>query len=168
MSIEMKRLCDMLDDEIERQQNVGSVCTAQHEALCARDIEAIDARNNALELLARDSESEAEARQGAVLRLSQDLGLTPERTRLRDLAAHAPEPWKSRLSERRTALQSVVLSNQRLVQRNELIARKSRKIASAWRETLFGQLSETGPAYRGDGHTPPTVQGAPAMIDQRG
>lgn len=168
MSNEMKILCDLLDDEIERQQNVGSVCVAHHEALCARDIDAIDARNAALELLARDSALEAGARQAVVAKISNGFGLAPERTRLRDLAAHAPEPWKTRLTERRVALRDVVESNQRLVRRNEMIVKKSRTIADAWRETLFEHIGESGPAYRDDGHTPPSVQGGPAMIDQRG
>jgi len=164
----MKILCDMLDDEIERQQNVGSVCVAHHEALCARDIDAIDARNTALELLARDSGLQESARQAAVAKISEVLGLTPERSRLRDLADHAPEPWKTRLSERRVALHDVVVSNQRLVRRNKLIATKSKMIADSWRETLFEHFGESGPAYCGDGHTPPSVQRGPAMIDQRG
>lgn len=168
MSNEMKNLCEMLDDEIERQQNVESVCVAQHEALCARDVDAIEARNSALALLARDSDSDAGAREETVAKLSTTLGLTPDRTRLRDLVAHAPEPWKTRLSERRIALNNVVQSNQRLVRRNQLIATKSKKIADSWRETLFANLGEAGPAYRDDGNTPPSIQGGPAMIDQRG
>ena len=168
MSNEMKNLCDMLDDEIERQHNVGAVCLAHHEALCARDVEAIDARNSALECLARDADVEAGVRDAAVAKLAAALGLAPDRTRLRDLAAHAPEPWKSRLRKRRTALRKVVQSNQLLVRRNQLIANKSKKIADTWRETLFRNLGESGPAYRGDGNTRPYIQGGPAMIDQRG
>jgi flagellar biosynthesis/type III secretory pathway chaperone len=164
----MKELCDMLDDEIERQQNVGSVCIAQHDALCARDVELIDARNTALELLARDAELEANERQATVFRIAKALGLAPERTRLRDLAAHAPEPWKARLSDRRVALREVVQSNQRMVRRNQLIASKSRAIADDWRKALFEHLGESGPAYRGDGHTSISNQDGPAVIDQRG
>lgn len=168
MSHEIEKLCDMLDDEIERQQNVSAVCEAQHKALCARDVEAIDARNNALELLALESGLEESERSALVAAISRRLDLVPERTRLSDLVSHAPDPWKSRLGERRSILCDLVLSNQRLVRRNQLIATKSKSIAEEWRDTLFGHLGEAGPAYCGQGHTSKRVQGGPAMIDQRG
>jgi len=87
---------------------------------------------------------------------------------LRDLADHAPEPWKSRLYERREILRNILQSNQRLIRRNELIASKSKALAESWRETLFSHFAPHGPAYCGNGHSQGAIQGAPAMIDQRG
>ena len=168
MSHEIQKLCDMLDDEIERQHNVNAVCEAQHKALCARDVEAIDARNNALELLARESGLDEAERNELVEAISRRLDLAPERARLSDLVSHAPDPWKERLGERRTTLCDLVRSNQRLVRRNQLIASKSKSIAEAWRDTLFSHLGEAGPAYCGHGHSSKRIQGGPAMIDQRG
>jgi hypothetical protein len=168
VSTDFEKLCDLLDDEIERQQNVNAVCLAHHEALCARDAVAIDARNEALELLARESDEEAVARDAIVARISRRLGVAAETPRLRELADRSPEPWKSKLIERRETLREVAQSNQRLVRRNELIARRSKNLAESWQAALFQRLGEIGPGYRGDGHVPQQSFRAAAMIDQRG
>jgi hypothetical protein len=168
VSTDLQILCDQLDDEIERQQNVGAVCSALHEALCARDADAIDARNHALELLAREAGAEADVRDGTIARIAKALGIDGGVSRLRDLADRAPEPWKSQLYERREILRNILQSNQRMIRRNELIASKSKALAESWRETLFGHFAPHGPAYCGNGQSQGAIQGAPAMIDQRG
>jgi flagellar biosynthesis/type III secretory pathway chaperone len=165
---ELKRLCDVLDAEIERQQTVQAVCEAQHDALCARDVAAIGARNEALDLLAHESEATAPERDHALAAALTMFDLKPGRDRLRHLAQHVPAPWGTRLEERRDALRSVVEMNQRLVRRNAIIAEKSKSIAESWRETLFNELTPSGPAYSGNGGARTGSRGAPAMIDQRG
>jgi hypothetical protein len=165
---ELERLCDVLDAEIERQQTVQAVCAAHHDALCARDVAAIGARNEALDLLAHESETTAPDRDRALAAALTTFGLKPGRDRLRHLAKHVPAPWDARLEERRDALRSVVELNQRLVRRNAIIAEKSKSIAEAWRETLFNQLTPNGSAYSGNGGARTGSRGTPAMIDQRG
>ena len=55
MEDQLLRLCSLLDDEIERQDNLLAIGRAQKDALLAQDLASMQARTAAMEAVARES-----------------------------------------------------------------------------------------------------------------
>lgn len=160
------KLCGGLEDEIERQETVLAVCRAQIDAIGARDVNALEARTAALDILVRDAAHAQAARTSAVARIAVQLALPPERRTLAALIAAAPETWGARLRDIQARLHRCMAETRRAVRLNARTIRRSLD----FNQRLLACIAtgpNTQPAY-GERGMAPGIAGAPAVIDQRG
>lgn len=161
-------LCTILEDELERQETVLAVCRAQQAALANRDIEYLEAKTAALELLIEEAADAERDRQRVLGLLFNELGLPEEGRTLSALSAVAPAPYSTQLTELQARLQDVLAASQGLVAENDHLFRASARTVDRCLDTVQalrggGQASAYGERGRG-AHS--RVQ--PALLDQKG
>jgi hypothetical protein len=93
----LQRLCEQLEEEIERQENVQAVCRAQQEAVLTRDLAVMEARTEALGILLRESVQAQQERLELVHALAEHYAIGDTRRALSGLIGAVSDPWKSRL-----------------------------------------------------------------------
>ncbi len=164
-----EQVCEVIQDELERQQNVLAVCKAQRAALSANDIEAVEARTAALESLIRDAVG-AEAQRHAVLRSAVDYcELPPERQTMTHLVEELPQPWSSRLSHLQKQLKSTIQETQQVNRANARTIHRSRQMTDRCFAALRGSENDPPGAYDENGAEPLAQrQETPALLDHRG
>ena len=161
-------LCEVLDEELERQENVLVVCQAQSEAVAAHDIEYLTSVTEALCVLVRDAK-EAERRRLEVLRhVVEEYDLPKERQTLSALIAAVPDPWRRRLREFQTALRATVNETRDLLRRNWPSIRRSLRTVSDCLSALEPAESRLHQPYDVRGDAPLGSRREPAFVDQRG
>lgn len=169
MEMLMNSLCDLLDDEVERQENVLAVCNAQREAVFARDLDALAARTSALEALIRES-IQAQTKRIETLRPIVDhFGLEPERQTMTHLIEVSPEPWKSRLQDLQHRLRKTVERIRVAVRVNAKATRRSKKVTDDLIRVLRQEHQHHQSGYSDSGAEETTQAGSrPVLMDQRG
>lgn len=161
-----EKLCGGLEDEIERQETVLAVCRAQIDAIGARDLNALEARTAALDILVREAAHAQAVRAGVIAKVAVQLDMPPDRRTLAALVGAAPRPWGSRLRHIQARLRNTMEETRRVVRLNARTIRRSldfnqRLLACiALGPQHHAAYGERGPAT--------AVTGDPAMIDQRG
>lgn len=162
----LEKLCGGLEDEIERQETVLAVCRAQIEAIGAQDLNALDARTAALDILVRDAAHAQAARVGVIAKVAVQLDLPPNRRTLGALLEVAPAPWDARLRDIQKRLDRAMGETRRVVRLNARTIRRSLD----FNQRLLACMA-TGPnlqpAY-GERGTAPGIASEPAVIDRRG
>jgi len=162
-----QELCDALAEEVDRQETVFAVCQAQQQALILHDPARVQSTSESLETLTKEAR-EAEHRRNAVTaRIVQAYGLAVDKPVLSELAAAAPEPWKSRIYFYQHRLLTVLKDVRALLRDNELRAKRSAQVVRRY-------LSLIQPAGISDGRY--DRRGAvtvfrglmPALLDARG
>lgn len=161
-----EKLCGELDDEIERQETVLAVCRAQIAAIGTRDLNALEARTAALDILVREAAHAQATRAGVIAKVAVQLDLPPDKRTLGALAIAVPAPWNARLRDIQKRLHHATGETRRVVRLNARTIRRSLD----FNQRLLACMA-TGPnrqpAY-GDRGTAPGIASEPAMIDQRG
>ncbi|GMU92051.1 MAG: hypothetical protein AMXMBFR4_11090 [Candidatus Hydrogenedentota bacterium] len=168
MNEELQRLCEQLEDEIERQENVQAVCRAQQEAVLSRDLPLMEARTEALGILLRECAQSQQERFSLVRALSSHYEIAASRCALSDLIDAAPDPWKSRLRGLQVRLRAVVAETRRAVRSNARAIRHSLGVTERLLDLMTLSAADQARSYdeRGDG---PARRGQlPALIDQKG
>ncbi len=161
-------LCDLLDDEVERQENVLTVCNAQREAVIARDLDAIAARTGALEVLIRDS-IQAQTERHKILRpIVEHFGLEPEQQTMTHLIEVTPEPWKTRLADLQTRMRSTVEKTRLAVRANAKVARRSKRMTDDLIRALRHEHRHQQNGYCEHGTEEAAGTGTPVLMDRRG
>jgi hypothetical protein len=158
---------DALDAELERQENVLAVCRAQQSALLAQDSELVEAKNEALQLIIRETVEAEAARNDSVRALVETLGLPVDHQTMTGLIGVAPEPWATRLREVQVRLQSTLVETRRAVRNNARIARRSLRVVNQCLDTVY-QVQSTVDGYDGKGETAAELRETPSLIDQKG
>ncbi|NUM53748.1 MAG: flagellar protein FlgN [Candidatus Hydrogenedentes bacterium] len=161
-----EKLCGGLEDEIERQETVLAVCRAQIDAIGARDLNALEARTAALDILVREAAHAQASRAGVIAKVAVQLGLPPDRRTLYALANAAPGPWNARLQHIQCRLRKTVNETRRVVRLNARTIRRSLD----FNQRLLACIAiapSLQPAY-GERGAATAVTGEPALIDQRG
>lgn len=162
-----QNVIDALDAELERQENVLAVCRAQQAALLTQDTEYVEAKNEALQLIIRETAEAEAARHEAVGSLVEALGLPIERQTMTGLIGASPEPWTTRLREMQVRLQTTLVETRRVVRNNARIARRSLRVVNQCLDTVH-QVQSTVDGYDGKGETAADRREAPSLIDQKG
>lgn len=168
MSNLLDTLCNALDEELERQENVLALCTAQQTALIERNVAYLREVARSLDNLIREAR-EAEKQRGTVVaQVARNYHIPAAQPTLSDLVAAAPEPWKSRLGYFQRRLREVLSETRRVVRDNDLRARRSLHIvqdciAATWPR---GPLDQS--RYNSRGTTRMASRCEPALIDARG
>lgn len=164
----MDTLCDLLDDEVERQENVLAVCNAQRDAVFARDLDALSARTSALEILIRESIQAQSKRIETLKPIVDHFGLQPEHQTMTNLIDVSPEPWKSRLQELQQRLRETVERIRVAVRANAKVTRQSKRVTDDLIRALRQEHQHHQQGYSDRGTAPAGQGGNPVLMDQRG
>lgn len=166
MSELFEQLCGLLDDEVERQENVLAVCKAQSEAVRTRDIEYLEAKTAALVALIQEVAKAAGERANVIRAIINENGLKSARLTLSDVVGAAPEPLRGRLADAHRRLRAVLNETRPVVLANASSLRKALQTMSDSLSILEPAAVE-GAGYDATGMGPAGV-GPASMIDQRG
>lgn len=168
MEQSLDQLCMLLDEEVERQENVLAVVRGQGDAARTRNLEALEARTEALSALMAEG-IQAEVRRLAVVTdLVAAYALPVEEQTLTCLIGVSPEPWKHRLAEAQQRLRETVRETQRLVLSNGNVIRRGLSNLNGALETFGQHLGAGRPAYDARGLERAGVTTRPAVLDHRG
>ena len=160
-------LCELLAQELERQETILALCHAQGDAARTHDIELLQARTAALTPLIQEAAQAENTRNRLLKDLAETLGLASARPSLSPLAAVAPEPWASRIRFYQTHLANVLKETRALVRVNAAILRSSLKVVAQAMKAIEQCEGPKSAGYDAGGFEPRPVR-QPAMIDQRG
>ena len=158
-------LCDLLEDEIERQQNALEIRLTMAQAIRTRDVAALDAMTRALTLIVRES-AEAEKTR---LKLAAPL-VDKDAPVLSDIMAVASFPWKLRLYEYQQRLEQLFNEIMIVSKENEaLLARAIGIVSDALSSLAHCQGGLFPGNYTADGRN--GAQGSvanPVIMDNKG
>ena len=168
MTSTLSALCDFFDDELERQENVLAVCIAQGQAARAHDLDALEAKTAALNLLLSEFVEAERERLRLVQQIVEEYELPERRQTLSDVIALAPEPWKSRMQDFQERMQKTLRETRSEVLSNDRIMRGSLTIVDEALASLVSCVPESLGNYDARGAEAQQHRLDPAMIDQRG
>lgn len=160
-------LCFVLDDELERQENVLSVCRAQGEAARSHDIEYLEAKTLALVTLMREAVQAEKMRDDVIRRIAQETGQPETLKSLSDLILLSPDPWKARLEYLQSRLKTVLAETRAIVASNSTVLRSGLTVLTQSIRALE-QCVERPVGYDASGFESASSQTPPRMVDQRG
>lgn len=162
-----EQLCNLLDDEIERQENVLAVCKAQSQAVQTRDLEYLEAKTAALLALVQEVALAAGDRAKVLQAIMKEYELTSACPSLSDVVAAAPEPWRKRLADSHRRLRAVLNETRPIVLANASSLRSALR-AMGDSLSILESAPEQGAGYDATGMGPAVGAGRASMIDQRG
>ncbi len=167
MSSLFERLCDMLDDEVERQENVLAVCRAQSEAVKTNDLEYLEAKTASLVVLIQEAAQAARERSALTDLIAAEHGLSRNGLLFSDIVAVAPEGLRDRLADSHRRLRGVLKETRSVALSN---ASSMRHALRAIRASLAVLRPEDKPplAYDAKGMQPPAKPGLVNTMDQQG
>lgn len=162
---DLAALCDLLEDELERQHNVLETVKAQGLAARAQNLAELDKRTAALSLLMHESLRSEQERLRLLRPVVECFGLTGTEQTLSNLVAAAPEPWKTRLGEFQQALKRTVAASREQIHRNATVMRTTLKRVDTAMDSVFPD--QNGPRYTSGG-TDVRNERAATMLDAMG
>ncbi|MBI2433655.1 MAG: flagellar export chaperone FlgN [Candidatus Hydrogenedentes bacterium] len=167
MSVEaLQALCKVLEDELERQENVLAVCLAQGEAARAHNVAALETKTAALTLLIEQAAKAERERLRLVHEIVDALKLPVEQQSLSGLIAHVEEPWRLRLSEVQHRLRTVMGQTRAAIKAHNITIRRSLRIANQTIQTLVCGSNPALSPYGGGGEAAPCAPAA--LLNQIG
>ena len=167
MSSLFERLCEMLDDEVERQENVLAVCQAQSEAVKTNGLEYLEAKTASLVVLIQEAAQASRERSGVMESIAAEHGLNRVGLIFSDVVAAAPEPLRGRLAESHRRLRAVLKQTRPVAISN---ASSLRQALRGMRASLavLGPEAPSGSAYDATGMHESAKPGLVNTMDQRG
>ena len=165
---QFEALCAVFDDDLERQENMLSLCRAQGRAAIEHDIELLEARTEAMTALVHEATESERLRVALATVLVQALRLPEAQQTLSGLIAVAPEPYRNRLADFQARIQVVLMDTREVVRANHLILRRSSRIVSDALEALVDCTPPPRGQYDARGDAPQGHSQQPALLDQRG
>ncbi len=158
-------LCDLLEDEIERQQNALEIRLTMTQAIRTRDMAALDAMTRALTLIVRESAEAEKARLKLVAPLMEK-----NAPLLSDIMAVAPFPWKLRLYEYQQRLEQLFNETMIVSKENEVLLARAIGIVSDALSSLSTCQEGLFPGnYTADGRNGAQGSAAnPVIMDNKG
>ena len=168
MSQALDTLCQVFDDQLERQECMLAVCTAQGDAARVHDIAELDARSEAMQTLIQETVDGEQQRLTLIAQVVAELELQIEDQTLTGLIAAVADPWKGRMAEFQLRIRTVLLRTQMVVRENHRMMQRSLRVV----DRAMGALLENGPAmrpnYAANGTEHARDHFPASMIDQRG
>lgn len=168
MDASFRKLIDLLDAEIERQEMLLAVCRAQQQALIEGDREYLEMKTAGVATLAQEARADETARKQLVREIAAALGIDSPEPTLAELALIAPVPVNRNLLERRDQLRRVVRETSTVNQENNRLLRRSLGIVGTCLRTLDWVVSAHAGSYDANGAAPPAAFTRPALLDQKG
>ena len=167
MSSLFERLCEMMDDEVERQENVLAVCQAQSEAMKSNDLEFLEAKTASLVALIQEAAHATRERAVAIEAIAAEQGLNRERLFFSNVAAAAPELLRGRLTDSHRRLRTVLKETRPVALSNASSLRHALRAMKASLAVL-GPEAPSGSAYDATGMHQPAKPGLVNVLNQRG
>jgi len=161
-------LCESLEAELERQENLLAVCRALSGVVCTHDIVGLEAKTAAIEVLIRDAIRAEPERRRLLKELVELLGLPLERQTLTDLIKTVAEPWASRMSDFQRRIRDVMTQNASVVHQNGSLIRRSLRVIMGALNAIQVTAGNGAEQYDLCGMTPSSTDRPPALIDQKG
>lgn len=94
---EIESLCELLEEQAERQETLVSVCVAQLRAGFEGNIKYFNEKTSAMDYLVKETARAEFVRQELVEKICRNLGINLTDKRIRDIAEQVGEPWRSRI-----------------------------------------------------------------------
>ena len=163
----LEALCYLLEDELERQENVLAICRAQGQAARTHDVECLEARTAALLPLIQEGVQADGLRTRLLAQIAARAGMSVSRPCLSDVIPHAAEPCASRLRFYQSRLVEILGETKSVVRANAIVLRGSLRVVSQAMKALE-QCSADAASYDAQGMGPQRANALPTVIDQRG
>lgn len=161
-------LCEGFETELERQETLLSLCIAQGEAARAHDLEFLEAKTEAISLLAAESAQAEQKRHELVAQLSEECGLADAEPTLSSFIAVAPERHAVRLSELQTRMREVTTKTRDKVSENSRVIRRALRVV----QTALSVITRGEDAPSGHYGSAGEEKNAPlrhaALLDRKG
>jgi hypothetical protein len=161
----LERLCSVLDQELERQELLHGIVRAQHAAIREQDYQTLEARTEAIAVLARDSRDAESERHALFDQLAAAYELPAGGRNMSGLIAACPAPFSRRLKELQAALRGLLEATQQQVQDNARLVQRSLRVVKV---SLAAAQPDSQPTGYPGMHAPGGGKSAPVLIDQRG
>jgi hypothetical protein len=163
----LERLCDVLVEELERQQLLLSLLESQRKAALSHDVALLDAKTQALENLLGDAKMFEGSRHKVVRQVVEMYALPPAQQTLSDLIRALPDPYSSRLRHFQIDFRSTLYAIRDLVRNNSLILNKSLRSVESFLAGL-NRLEPSASHYSAAGKAHAQYALQPALLNQRG
>ncbi len=162
-------ICEVFQDDLDRQEDLLALCKAQGRAALDHDVELLEARTEAITVLLADALTAERRRVALAEDLVRALALPLDRQTLSGLIDAAPSPWKQRLEEFQQRMRAVLAETREVVRANNQIMRRSAKIVGEALDALVQCVPGPQGQYdaKGTANTA-SPAGIPAIIDRRG
>lgn len=164
----LEMLCTLLDEELERQETVVAVARAQGVAARAYDMDALQAKNAALETLALQAEAAVGGRDAVVAQVASGYGLSKEKQTLSALIEHVENPWSERLRYFQEHLGATLRESRSLVEANMAFMQRSSSKISSSLSMLIPAADPNGDRYDAEGRELAMAGAEAALLDQKG
>jgi 16S rRNA U1498 N3-methylase RsmE len=161
-------LVAILEDELERQENVLAQCRAQREAVRLRDVPALEARSNALQHLYREAAAAEPRRLEILCRVAAELGIQCARPTLAEIMLNAPAPWDERLRHLQARLRQTLHESRGQARENAAMLRRSLRQVSRCLQVFQIEAPTAAGHYSPSGQQAAAAQPAALLINQRG
>lgn len=165
MSRAIEALCDLLEDELERQCAVLETVKAQGLAARAQNLPELDKRTAALSMLMHESLRSEQERLRLLRPVVEYFGLAGADQTLSNLVGVTPDPWRARLGEFQAALKATVAASREQIQRNAVVMRTTLRRVDAAMDSVFPNAA--GGRYT-EGGTDARRERAATMLDAMG
>lgn len=168
MDTHLSRLCSALEDELERQETILSLCRSQEKGLRGGDASYLEARTNGLNVLLREAAEAEPARNALVRACAVELGLPAGDATLSALALAAGPPWADRLADLQRRLRRTLLEAREAVRLNAQLARRSLRRVNACMDLITRGDEPPQAGYSPAGMEASNRAEGARMIDHRG
>lgn len=168
MSATLDALCKVFDDQLERQETLLAVCSAQGDALRSSDVSALDTRTEAMQALIQETVDSEQQRLALISAVVEDLDLQVEEQTLTGLIAAVADPWRGRMSEFQERIREVLARTQIIVRENHRMMQRSLRLVNRAMGVLLESGPGTKPNYTAEGTERSQEHFPVSMIDQRG
>lgn len=162
-------ICETFQDDLDRQEDLLALCKAQGRAALDHDVELLEARTEAINVLLADAVA-AEARRVEIAgKLVAHFGLPVEKQTLSGLIEAAPAPWSRRMEEFQQRMRAVLSETRGVIRANNQAMRRSAKIVGEALDVLVQCVPGSHGQYDAKGAAPARgKRGEPALFDRRG
>ena len=164
----LEALCAYFDGELERQETVLALTRAQGQAARCYDLEGLEAKTQALNLLIQEAVDAEALRLRLVKALVEAYALPRERQTLSGLIEATQEPWRHRIREFQQRMQAISRDCRAAARENRVAMRRGLRVVNDALESIVRGVTAAEAAYTSQG-IETVARGFPAgLIDHRG
>ena len=162
------KLCEILGDELERQENILAQCRAQQEAVRIRNVADLEARSVALQILFREVVATEPRRQETLRRVAVELGLESANPSLTEVVLAAPAPWNGRLRHLQLRLRETLRQSRDMARENAILLRRSLRVVGRCLQVFQVEAPYASGRYSPSGQKTAAAQVPALLVNQRG
>lgn len=168
MDTALEELCDVFQDEVERQHAVLGLLQSQLDAARLHDAPALELKTKALNSLIMEAKTAETRRLGAVQELVARYAMPVERQTMTELIAAIPEPYKSRLAHLQRHLRAILLETKSLVRESGIVIRASLRVADKYVRVVSEAFNAENSGYGAGGRDIGAHLRTAVLLDHRG